>query len=146
MFVWKVSAILEELKKFLPEAYRVVESSKPMDRKRWGKMPNISIDYAVLEKSKRVVAVGARGLRWSDLGSWEALAEVLPKDKRGNFLKGEKILDLDCENIFVWGRERPIAAVGLKDIVIIDTPSGLLISPKALSQKVREIAHEFKKS
>ena len=145
MLVWKTESILEEFKKFLPRAYKLVSLSKPMDRRRWAKMPYISIDYAVLEKSKRVVAVGARGLQWSDLGSWEALSEILPKDKQGNFLNGE-IKALGCENIFVWGHKRPIAVIGLKDVVVVDTPGGLLVSPKALSQKVREIVHEFKKS
>ena len=147
MFVWKSSVILQEFKKYLPSVYRLVgEKVGPAHIKKvWHRLPNISIDYGVLEKAKNVVAVPAPGIDWSDLGSWESLTEVLDKDKKGNIFKGD-VIPVNCKNTLVWGGKRVIASVGLDDIIIIDTPDALLVCRKDHSQSVKDVVLNLQKS
>jgi mannose-1-phosphate guanylyltransferase/mannose-6-phosphate isomerase len=146
MFVWKSSVILEEFARHLPGVYGLTGKKTGMAhiRRVWRRMPKISIDYGILEKSKNVVAVAAPGIGWSDLGSWESLMEVLAKDKCGNIFKGD-IIPVDCHNTMVWGGKKVIAPVGLDDMVIIDTPDALLICPKDRSQDVRDVVNVLMK-
>lgn len=140
MFVWRADVILREFEKYLPEIYKSVAADPRPARvhKVWKSLPSISVDYGILEKSNRVVAVAAAGIGWSDLGSWESLFEVLPKDADGNSLEGN-VLALDCRNTFVRAHKRLVAAVGLEGLVVIDTPDALLVCPSALSQKVKDV-------
>ena len=139
MFVWKTEAILEAFRKYLPSVY----AARGNMLKAWPKLPAISIDYGILEKARNVAAVAA-DIGWSDLGSWESLAEILPKDKSGNSLKGSVTM-LDCRNSLVWADKRLVATVGIHDLVIIDTPDALLVCPKHLSQEVKKLIEIFKK-
>ena len=140
MFIWKASVILHEFKSFLPSIYRSL--SKATHQKHiqeiWKKLPSVSVDYGILEKSRKVVALPAEDIGWSDLGSWESLTDVLPKDNEGNILRGKGIL-LNCDHNLIWGGHRLIAGIGLKNFIVIDTPDALLICPKAMSQQVKTI-------
>ena len=107
-------------------------------------MPGISIDYGILEKAADVATVPAADMGWSDLGSWEALFEILPRDHNGNVLRGNA-LALDCRNTMIMPDKRLIAAVGLDNLTIIDTPDAILICPTAKCQAVREIVGELQK-
>ncbi len=145
MFVWKASVVLAELKKHLPEVYRLVggRTCSAYMGSVWSRMPNVSIDYGILEKAKNVAAVPAFDIGWSDLGSWESLAEVLSKDKRGNIFKGN-IVAIDCKNTLAWGQTRMIAPLGLDSMIIIDTPDALLVCSKKYSQGVRDIVNKLR--
>ena len=145
MFVWKTSAILSELKKHLPGVHRLVSgrTCSTYMRSVWRRMPNVSVDYGILEKAKKVAAVPAPDIGWSDLGSWESLMEVSTKDKCGNIFKGD-IIPVDCKNTFVWGYKKVIAPIGLEGMVVIDTPDALMICPKERSQDVREVVNALK--
>lgn len=153
MFVWKSSVILEEFQKYLPDIYRrlvktghdFVPTDQTYINKVWGRLPNISIDYGILEKAENVAAVPAPGIDWSDLGSWESLTEVLNKDNHGNIFKGD-VIPIECKNTLVWGGKRVIASIGLTDIVIIDTPDALLVCRKDMSQRVKEIVSVLNKN
>lgn len=152
MFVWKVSAILREFHKYLPSIPQLLAGTglKPVPtdqshiKKVWGRIPNISVDYGILEKARNVAAVPAAGIGWSDLGSWESLAEILPKDKSGNSLKGNVTM-LDCRNSLVWADKRLVAAVGVQGLIVIDTPDALLVCPKHRSQDVKKLVETLKK-
>lgn len=145
MFVWKTSAILAAMQAHLPRVYRLIgtKASRHHVRRVWGRLPNISIDYGILEKSKKVAAVPALGLGWSDLGSWESLAEILSKDRQGNTFRGD-VLPVRTRNTLVWGVNKLIAPVGLDNIIIIDTPDALLVCRKDRSQSVRDIVTALK--
>jgi len=146
MFIWRSSVILEEFKTHLPEMYALLKKG-PSQReilKIWDKLTKISVDYGILEKAKNVVAVAAEEIDWSDLGSWEAVSEILPKDKEGNTFKGD-ILQIDTKDSFVWGHKKIIAAIGLKDIIVIDTPDALLVCRKDLSQRVKDVIGDLQK-
>ena len=146
MFVWKTETILEEIKTHLPSVARFFERhrSPAAVKKNWSRLPAISIDYGVLEKSGRVAAVPAPSLGWSDLGSWEALAEIAAGDKQGNVLQGD-VLALDCRGNFIRTDKRLVAAADLRDLIVIDTPDALLVCPKSSSQKVKQIVERLKK-
>ena len=146
MFVWKTETILEAFRKYLPSVYASLREpigARGNMLKAWPKLPAISIDYGILEKAKNVAAIAA-DIGWSDLGSWESLAEILPKDKTGNSLKGN-VTALDCRNTLVWANERLVAAVGVQDMIVIDTPDALLVCPKHRSQDVKKLVEMLKR-
>lgn len=146
MFVWRSEVILNEFKTYLPEMYSLFEkkSSQKAIERIWSQVKGISVDYGILEKSTKVMAVKAQGINWSDLGSWESLADFLDKDKEANILKGD-VKQIDCTNTFVWGKDKFIATIGLEDIIVVDTEDALLICKKEKSQDVREIIEFLKK-
>ncbi len=160
MFVWKTETILEAFRKYLPSVY----AARGNMLKAWPKLPAISIDYGILERADNVAAVAA-DIGWSDLGSWESLAEILAKDKTGNSIKGN-VITLNCHDSLILakgsspqaerlpaggtsglrgGHRRLVAAIGLKDTIIIDTPDALLVCPKHRSQDVKKLVEVLKK-
>lgn len=144
MFVWKADTLLEGFRRWHPPLGRFLKHPLPdfSDGKIWKRLPSISVDYALLEKADNVVTIPA-DIGWSDLGSWESLAEVLPEDQRGNILSKKSILK-DCRNTAVFG-EKLIVGIGLEDLVVVDTGDALLVCKKDDSQNVRDIVEILKK-
>ncbi len=147
IFVGSCKLFLEEIQVFQPLIYKQLMKIRSFSdiNKVWMKMPFISFDYAVLEKSKRLLMLKAEGLNWSDLGSWQAWDELLAKDKSGNLLRGD-IINLDSRNITVLGNNHLIATIGLEDLIIVDTPDALLVTKKDRSEEVKKIVDILKKN
>ncbi|VAX37985.1 Mannose-1-phosphate guanylyltransferase [hydrothermal vent metagenome] len=151
MFVWRTETILKAFEIHLPDIHKVFvgkgvkPASTPYINKVWPKLQNISIDYGILEDAQDVAAIPSRGLEWSDVGSWEALSEVLDKDKDNNILKGD-VLSIKGRNNLVWGSDKIIATIGLDNIVVIDTPDALLVCRKDMSQSVKVVVDTLKKN
>ena len=145
MFIWKCSVVLEAFRKYLPQVYRAFEEYQGSVNSFWSKLPNISVDYGILEKANNVVTVPAKNLGWSDLGSWESLAEVRKKDKSGNSSRGP-VIALHCKNSLIFADQRLVAAVGLDEVIIVDTPDALLVCRKDRSQQVRSIVETLKRT
>lgn len=145
IFIWRADVILEEIKKHLPQLFKKLEKIKGAKNiiRHWASIKPISVDFGILERSKRVLTIPAN-IGWTDLGSWDALAKVLKKDKDENVFKADS-LDIGSKNIFVWGKDRLIATVGLKDLILVDTPDALLACHKNLSQNVKDIVELLKK-
>jgi mannose-1-phosphate guanylyltransferase/mannose-6-phosphate isomerase len=101
-----------------------------------------SIDYAVLEKHDHLAMIPFSGL-WSDMGSWEAVAQLYQPDDAGNRLVGEAHA-LDCRNIFVTASNRLAVALGMQDALIIDTPDALLVAGSGQSERVKEVVSQLK--
>lgn len=150
-FVWKASIILEEIEKYLPELHKgLMEIKKYLGtNKEQEKIKEIfktfqpeSIDYGVMEKTKRAEIIVSR-VGWSDIGSWKALENHLPSDASGN-ITSKKHLLIDTNNSIIEGNERMIAAIGLKNMVIIDTEDVLLICPKDRCQEVKQLVERLK--
>lgn len=139
MFVWKTEMILSEFKRFQPVIHDLL-SAKNLSRitSVWRRLPSISIDYAILEKSHQVAAVAAKDIGWSDVGSWQSLSEVSPRDSKKNVLKGD-VLDIGSENTLVWSSSRLVATIGLKDIIVVDTGDALLVCHMDHCQKVKDV-------
>jgi len=152
MFVWKASVILEEIKKFNPDIDAVLTAMKEawQQDKNWQEvvrhqfafMPDISIDYAVLEPSDNVVVVPV-SMGWSDVGSWDAVFDISEKDSANNAISGD-VIAVDCHNTLMRSESRLIAAVGLRDIIAIETADAILLCNKGESQRVREIVDVLK--
>jgi mannose-1-phosphate guanylyltransferase/mannose-6-phosphate isomerase len=109
----------------------------------FAKAPNISIDYALFERSSMVAVVPCT-LGWSDIGSWQALRELLPSDSEGNQTTGESVLH-EVHNCYIDAPNRLVGAVGVANLIVIDTPDALLIADAACSQDVKYIALELKR-
>ncbi len=152
LFLWRAAAWLDELRRHAPRfaaPLAAIERAQGTDReaavieRSFARMPNLSIDYAVMERTARAVVVPAR-FRWSDLGSLTALSELAPKDRADNVVVGE-VLTLDTADSILYGGRRLLAAIGLRDMMVVDTPDALLVCPKARAQEVKEIVGELKR-
>jgi mannose-1-phosphate guanylyltransferase / mannose-6-phosphate isomerase len=147
MFVWKASAILREIERHLPEVHSLLEEMRAaadngqlfadLMKANFHRMPAVSIDYGVLEKAQGVRLVPC-DIGWSDVGSWDAYHEVCPQDENGNVVQGN-VLAVDCHDSLLQSGKRLVAAVGVKDLCVIETADAILVAPRGQSQRVREI-------
>lgn len=151
MFMFKAGVFLEELQKYSPEIFDTSKqalenaSKDEIIRIKHEDMINIpedSIDYAVMEKSTKVKVIPS-SIDWSDLGSFDALYEELPKDENGNTIN-ENHISIDSKNNLVYGKDRKIATVDIEDLLIVDTGDAILISKKGSSQKVKKAVNLVK--
>jgi mannose-1-phosphate guanylyltransferase len=114
-----------------------------LDEQSFTAAPDISIDYAVMERASSVVVL-AGDFGWSDIGSWTAVAEKFEHDARGNTTSGDVLL-ADCSNVHAQTEDRLVAAVGLSDVVIVDTPDAVLVCDRHATQKVKDVVNELKR-
>ena len=154
MFMFKAGVFLEELKTYAPEIYEnslqaynnAKKSNENLIRIKHEDMLNIpedSIDYAVLEKSQKVKVISS-DIDWSDVGSFDALFEELPKDENNNTIT-EKHISIDSKNNLIYAKDKYVATIDVEDLIIVDTDDALLISKKGSSQKVKEVVKKIKK-
>lgn len=146
MFIWKVSAILHEIERYLPDLYkglREVEDALGADGendiiyKVYQGLTPVSIDYGVMEKAgETLLVMGDFG--WSDVGTWNALWEMFNKDEDGNAVRGH-FIGVDSSNSFVYSPDKLVALVGVRDIVVVETDDSLLICRRQSSQDVKKI-------
>lgn len=143
MFAFSVKTFRDELKVHAPEIYDSIYGRTLNEVEDFfHKLPDISIDYAVMEKTERAVVVPLE-LKWSDVGSWEAIYEVGEKERDGNVVFG-KALILDTQNSLVIGNDRLVSVVGLSDVIVVETGDAVLVAKKGQGQKVREIVKRLK--
>lgn len=133
MFLFKASIFAEECRRHQPEVVRAFEESIA---DAYSKLPEVSIDYGVMEKTNKAAVVPLKTF-WSDVGSFDSVYEILDKDENGNVVKGEAI-SLDARNNLIFG-ERLTAAIGVEGLVIVDTRDAVLVCSKKNSQKVRDL-------
>ena len=152
MFLLEASAYLAELEKFAPDIFVACEKSMAQktydgdfvrpDAEQFTDCPSDSIDYAVMEKSASAMMVPLDA-GWSDVGSWSALHEVSPRDDKGNTSSGDTVVQ-DCENTFIQAESRLVAAIGLKDVVVVETNDSVLVADRARSQDVKGLVDRLK--
>lgn len=142
MFAFTIGVMRAEFRTHAPEISRGMDGSLAGMTAGFKNMPSISIDYAVMEKSNRA-AVLPIDLLWSDVGSWDSLPEVIKPDRCGNVTLGD-VLALDTERTIVMGEKRLISAIGLKDLIVVDTADALLIARRGQAQRVKEVADILK--
>jgi len=103
-------------------------------------LDNQIIDYALSEQSDNLAVVGAT-FDWMDIGSFKDLHDIVEKDEQGNYLKGESIHALDVENVYIRNEEsKPIAVIGLDNVIVVNTPNGILVARKDVSHRTGEVA------
>lgn len=147
IFCFKSEVILREVQLYLPSLYRqIIKIEDKQDIENiWHRIKPISIDYGLLEKSKNLVMVGAK-FYWRDLGSWDALCDVLPKDRKNNVILSDSI-NLNSTNTFVYS-EVPrmlVATIGLENTIIVNTPDALLVCKREKSQEIKKLVGILKK-
>jgi mannose-1-phosphate guanylyltransferase len=152
MFFWRVSTFLDNLKRFLPKTHEALESlaetigKKTYERRLraiYPKLENISVDYAILENATRQegapqVYVIPADVGWSDIGSWAAVYELLTKHSGDNVLAGHG-LALDASGNFLYSPTKFVAAIGVRDLIVVETSDALLIVPRDRAQDVAKI-------
>lgn len=143
MFAVTMGQIMRELCTHQPEIYQLSATSYVETLAQFEAMPNISIDYAVAEKSDKVVTIPLLAY-WNDIGSWDAIYDVLDKDQDCNAVKGDCIT-IDCTNTLMLGRSRLIAGIGLEDLLVVETDDVIVVAKKGESQKVKDLVGEIKK-
>jgi mannose-1-phosphate guanylyltransferase/mannose-6-phosphate isomerase len=152
MFCFRAKAFLDQLARLAPAVEAVArqcwEALDPagdhvhLSQELFARIPDISIDYAVMEKSERVAVVPAT-FQWSDVGSWKAVSELVAADKDGNRAQGQAMF-VGSRNCYVQSDSRMVAAVGLADTVIVDTPDALLVAQRDHVQDVKKVAQQLK--
>jgi len=150
MFFWKTSVLLDALREFQPKTATLL-ASLPAFKTRgflakvnavFPNCENISIDYAVLEKARNVVGIATGDFGWNDVGSWNAVYELLPRDGSANIFRGHALVH-DSSGNYVDAEGKLVALVGVKDLVIVDTPDALLIAHRPRSQEVGDIVKKL---
>jgi len=151
MFVFPVRTLLEEIEQFQPEMLAACRESVSranrdltftrLDEETFATATAISIDHALMEKTHSAAVVTCE-IGWSDVGSWGALWEIGEQDENGNVTLGDVLLH-DVENSYIRSERRLIAAVGVRDLVIVETDDAILVSPRDRAQDVKEIVGQL---
>lgn len=152
MFFWKTSVLLDALREYLPKTATLLASLPEFSNRRFAaklkeafpNCENISIDYAVLEKSPHVVGFATDDFGWNDVGSWNAVYELLARDENGNVFRGEALARSSSGN-YVDAEGKLIALLGVNDLVVVDTPDALLIADRSRAQEVGDLVKELEK-
>ena len=157
IFCFKISTLLEEFALHAPDllaaARHCIDQSPSHDSAgiqlqelhtdSFLQLPDISIDYALMERSEKVAMVPA-GFDWSDIGSWTALAELLPADQHNNRVLGDAMLE-DTDNTFVLSKDRLVTTLGVDNLIIVDTDDALLVADASRAQDIGRIAKRLKR-
>jgi mannose-1-phosphate guanylyltransferase len=157
MFIWRVDRILEEFGRHMPVLAKELDAiSADWDtpqrnetlQRIWPGIKAETIDYGIMEKAAQVAVLPAEGLGWNDVGSWDSLFDVLPGDEHGNILLGADPILVDTERSLIADstRQRLIVAVGVKDLVVIDTGDALLVCHKDAAQQVKTVVNKLKET
>lgn len=143
IFLFQAEAFLKEIAAFCPEITALSSGSFKEMISTFSEMPDISIDCALMERSKNTMVMPL-DLSWSDVGSWDSVYDLLEKDKNHNVKIGN-VVDIDTKNCLIMGDKRLISTIGLEDLLIIETEDALFIGKKGESQRVKHLVDELKK-
>ncbi|WP_345814570.1 mannose-1-phosphate guanylyltransferase/mannose-6-phosphate isomerase [Paraburkholderia sp. PREW-6R] len=152
MFMLKASTFMEELRRYEPDIARQAELSLDaaqrdndftrLEADAFSASPNISIDHAVMEKTQRAAVVAVSDLGWNDIGSWTALAGIAERDAQGNALLGDVLTD-GVTNSYIRSEHRLVAAIGMDNVVIVETADAVLVTRRDLAQDVKKIVAQL---
>jgi len=152
MFCFQVGALLDAFKDTAPEVlsaaekcFQAIDSQQQQiefDAQLFQQLPDISIDYAVMEKAKKRAVIDSR-FDWNDIGSWNAMAGLLESDESGNRIEG-KAVTVDAKNNYIRAGDRLVAVVGVDDLMVVDTTDAVLIAHKNKSQGVKDVVQFLK--
>ncbi len=154
-FLFRADALLGELARFEPTMAQAIEDAVAaadidselgfvrLDAEAFARAPQKSIDYAVMEKTTHAAVVEGR-FRWSDIGSWDAVLDVAPRDEQGN-AKWGPVLAVDAKGCIVHAEERFTAVVGVEDLIVVTTPDAVLVLPRARAEDVKALVAEIQR-
>ena len=145
MFTFKASVILEEFKRHQPGIFqsmaKMVVKKDRVTNQQYEQLPDISIDYAIMEKTAKGVVLPSE-FGWSDIGSWKSLYEFLPKGDYNNVIDGD-VIARNTQNCFILGRDRLIATNYIKNMVVVETPDSVFVSDLDNSRDVKSIVENL---
>ena len=151
-FLFRADVLLSELAIFEPGIATAVKSAVAnittdlgylrLDPEAFARAPQKSIDYAVMEKTSRAAVVQG-SFRWSDIGSWDALFDIAPRDKEGNVRQGD-VVTIDTQDCIVRSDERLTTLMGVQNLVVVSTADAVMVIPRARAQEVRELVAKLK--
>jgi mannose-1-phosphate guanylyltransferase/mannose-6-phosphate isomerase len=154
IFVLGAQAFLDELSHLAPDIYKAALAAFKgvredlgflrLDHEAFARSPNISIDYAVMEKTTRA-AMLPLDVGWSDVGSWSSLWDIADHDADGNTVKGDAILE-DSHNLYVHSERALVSTIGVNNLVIVETPDALLVADKSRAQDVGKVVTRLRQS
>lgn len=153
MFFWRASVLLDSLRRFLPATAALLDSLPAFTSRRFGaklseifpQCENISIDYAVLERAPNVVGFAAGDIGWNDVGSWNAAYELEAPDAQANVLKSDTLVEASTGS-YVHAQGKLVALLGVRDLIVVDTPGALLIADRNRAQEVGELVKRLEKA
>ena len=153
VFTWKVERILEEIATYMPKLYKGLQKIEAhwetperdaLVEEVYKEQEAVSIDHGVMESVSQIAVIPVE-IGWNDLGDWSSVSSVLEKDEGGNVIRAKHIgLGLTGSTIFSL-QDRLIATIGLKDVVIVDTPEALLVMDRSRTQEVKDIVGRYRK-
>lgn len=152
MFVWKTSVILTNFERFLPRIYKKILKIEPyigtneenrVMEEVYPELQDISIDYGIMERVEEVVVIPG-DFGWNDVGCWDSLGCVFPPDEKGNITRGD-FVEIETKNSIIYSNGRLVAAVGLEDMIVVETSDALLVCPKRNAQDVKKVVDMLKK-
>lgn len=154
IFCYRCDAILSALQQHQPELHtqalaiwdKLDKNQAPLEMplEAFAELPSISIDYAVMEQADNVAVVEG-DFGWSDIGSWKAISELYASDELGNRIRGHAVM-VDSRDCFVQSEDRLVAAVGVDDLVIVDTGDAVLIADRNRAQEVKQVVQRLTKA
>jgi len=154
MFMFKAKRFLQELAQFAPDMLTACEQSFQtaqrdldflrLDEQQFAACPEDSIDYAVMEKT-HAAAVVRMDAEWSDVGSWSALWETLDKDSNDNVMRGT-VFTQDCQRAYLHADHRIITALGVSDIVVVETPDAVMVASLEAAQDVKKVVKQLQQA
>ncbi len=145
VFVWRLDSILAELARHAPELFSGLTGIPPGFGEAvsaFSKLPAVSIDYAVMEHTDRAAVIPAR-FRWSDVGSWKALEDIRSADGSGLILEG-RVVQVGSRDSIALAGDRLVALVGVKDLVVVDTPQALLVASRRRAEDVKLLVERLR--
>jgi mannose-1-phosphate guanylyltransferase / mannose-6-phosphate isomerase len=152
MFCFRAATFLEALKACDPALHKGARACWAVSKREgekieleeasFSRLPDISVDYAVMEKARNAAVVKA-SFTWSDVGSWKALSELIPADKQGNRTQGDVVL-ADTRDSYIQSDSRVVAAIGVDKMIVVDTPDALLIAARDRAQDVKQVVQKLK--
>ena len=153
MFFWRTDVLLDQLRHHLPKTATILAALPPFRSPRFADRlakafplcDNISIDFAVMEKARNVAGIAAGDFGWNDVGSWNAVYELMRRDACGNVVANDSVC-LEARDNFVDARGKFVALLGVKDLIVVDTPDALLVTTRARAQQVGDVVKALEKS
>ena len=143
MFALTIGRFLRELECQQPDIFALVSRPVSDVLNQFEHMPDVSIDYGIMEKAANVLVIPLKAY-WNDIGSWDAIYDVLGKDGAGNAVKGDCIT-IGCSNTLMLSHRHLVAGIGLEDLLVVETADAILVAKKGESQKVKEVVASLKK-
>lgn len=138
MFLFSIQVILDAFREYVPVLYEMITQwSYAQALERYHGIEKISIDYAVMEKVSNILCVRT-DIDWTDVGSWDSLYDILPKDAQGNAVVGDAMV-LDTRNSLIMSSKKLVTVIGMQDAAVISTPDALMVSDRKQSHRVKEM-------